>query len=79
MGGVDLRQGHAAAKSRLWWAAEEAKKKLSSEPFVKIREEALAVKGGKPLHLEVEISRDDYEAMIRPMIGILDFRPMANT
>src|SRR5712692_7124063 len=66
--GVDLRQGHAAAKARLWWAAEEAKKKLSSEPFVKIREEALAVEGGKPLHLEVEISRDEYENMIRPLV-----------
>src|SRR5580692_5281362 len=27
--GIDHRQGHAAAKARLWWAAEEAKKKLS--------------------------------------------------
>src|SRR5712691_5010211 len=66
--GVNLREGHAAAKARLWWAAEEAKKKLSSEPFVKIREEALAVEGGKPLHLEVEISRHDYENMIRPLV-----------
>jgi molecular chaperone DnaK len=66
--GVDLRQGHAAAKARLWWAAEEAKKKLSSEPFVKIREEALAFEGGKPLHLEMEISRGEYEALIRPLV-----------
>src|SRR5436309_14584930 len=47
--GVDLREGHAAAKARLWWAAEEAKKTLSSEHYVKIREEALAVEGGRPL------------------------------
>ena len=66
--GIDLRQGHPAAKARLWWAAEEAKKKLSDEPYVKIREEALAVKNGKPLHLEVEISRDEYEALIRPLV-----------
>ena len=32
--GVDVRQGHPAAKARLWWAAEEAKKKLSFEPYV---------------------------------------------
>src|SRR3989442_1231369 len=64
--GIDLRNGHAPAKARLWWAAEEAKKKLSFEPYVKIREEALAIEGGRPLHLEVEISRDEYEALIRP-------------
>lgn len=66
--GVDVRQGHPAAKARLWWAAEEAKKKLSFEPYVKIREEALVTKLFRPLHLEVEISREEYEAMIRPLV-----------
>jgi len=66
--GVDVRQGYPAAKARLWWAAEEAKKKLSFEPYVKIREEALVTKLFRPLHLEVEISRDEYEAMIRPLV-----------
>jgi molecular chaperone DnaK (HSP70) len=66
--GVDLRQGHTAAKARLWWAAEEAKIKLSAEQYVKIREEALIVERGKPLHLEMEISREEYEAMIRPLV-----------
>jgi len=66
--GIDVRQGHPAAKARLWWAAEEAKKKLSFEPYVKIREEALVTKLFRPLHLEVEISRDEYEAMIRPLV-----------
>jgi molecular chaperone DnaK (HSP70) len=66
--GVDVRQGHPAAKARLWWAAEVAKKKLSQEPYVTIREEALVMKSGKPLHLETEISRFDYEALIRPLV-----------
>jgi len=66
--GVDVRQGNPAAKARLWWAAEEAKKKLSFEPYVKIREEALVTRLFRPLHLEVEISRDEYEAMIRPLV-----------
>ena len=66
--GVDVRQGHPAAKARLWWAAEEAKKKLSFEPYVKIREEALVTKLFRPLHLEVEISREEYEAMIRHLV-----------
>ena len=66
--GVNVREGNPAAKARLWWAAEEAKKKLSFEPYVKIREEALVTKLYRPLHLEVEISREEYEAMIRPLV-----------
>jgi len=66
--GIDVRQGHTAAKARLWWAAEEAKKKLSQEPYVVIREEALVTRAGKPLHLETEISRMDYQSLIRPMV-----------
>jgi molecular chaperone DnaK len=65
---IDVRQGHAEAKARLWWAAEEAKKKLSQEPYAAIREEALVTREGKPLHLEVEISRADYESLIRPLV-----------
>ena len=66
--GIDLRNGYPAAKARLWWAAEEAKKKLSQEPFVRIREESLVERNGKPQHLEMEISRTEYEALIRPMV-----------
>src|ERR1700723_1335046 len=66
--GVDVRKDYPAAKARLWWAAEEAKKKLSFEPYVKIREEALVTRLFRPLHLEVEISRDEYEGMIRPLV-----------
>ena len=65
---IDLRRGHPAAHARLWWAAEEAKKKLSFEPYVRVREEALLIENGKPLHLDLEISRDEYEEMIRPLI-----------
>jgi molecular chaperone DnaK (HSP70) len=65
---IDLRHGHAAAHSRLWWAAEEAKKKLSFEPYVRVREEALVVDSGKPLHLDLELSRIEYEEMIRPLV-----------
>ena len=65
---IDVRQGHAEAKARLWWAAEEAKKKLSQEPYAAIREEALVTREGKPLHLEMEISRNEYESLIRPLV-----------
>ncbi len=65
---IDLRHGYPAAKARLWWAAEEAKKRLSTEPFFIVREEALIEAGGRPRHLEMEISRHDYEEMIRPLV-----------
>jgi molecular chaperone DnaK (HSP70) len=66
--GVDLNDDHRVALSRLWRAAEETKKKLSFEPFVKLREEALVDIDGKPLHLETEISREEYERMIGPLV-----------
>jgi molecular chaperone DnaK len=66
--GIDLRHGHASAHARLWWAAEEAKKKLSFEPYTRVREEALVIDNGKPLHLDLELSRSEYEEMIRPLI-----------
>jgi molecular chaperone DnaK (HSP70) len=67
--GIDVRQaGWPAAKARLWWAAEEAKKKLSFEPYVKVREEAVVMQSGKPLHLEMEIARERYEELIRSLV-----------
>src|ERR1700723_1074279 len=76
--GIDLRSGHPVARARVWWAAEEAKRRLSFEPEVQIREEALATVDGKPLHLEIEITREQYEDMIRPLLDqTLDHMPKA--
>jgi len=66
--GVDLRDGHPVAYSRIWWAAEEAKKQLSAQPFTFVREEALVTIDGVPLHLERELSREEYENLIRPLV-----------
>jgi molecular chaperone DnaK len=66
--GTGAIRNHTEAKARLWWAAEEAKKKLSLEPYAAIREEALITRAGKPLHLEMEISRSDYESLIFPLV-----------
>jgi len=49
---------------RLKVAMEQAKRRLSDEPFVTVREEYL---DGRH-HLELEITREDYEAMILPLI-----------
>ena len=65
---IDLRDQNPGAYARLWWAAEEAKKQLSFEPYSTIREESLIVVDGRPLHLEAEISRAQYEGMIRPLL-----------
>jgi molecular chaperone DnaK (HSP70) len=64
--GIDPRR-QTAARARLWWAAEEAKKTLSFEPYARIREASLMVADGTPLHLDLEVSREEYEAMIRPL------------
>ncbi len=67
--GIDLRDLTPLSYARLRWAAEETKKTLSSEPYTRLREEALATTpDGKSLHLDLELSRQDYEAMIRPLV-----------
>jgi molecular chaperone DnaK (HSP70) len=66
--GVQLNPEDRAARARLWWAAEAAKKQLSFEPYAQVREEALVIRNGKPLHLEIELSRDEYEEMILPLV-----------
>ncbi len=66
--GVALGAEHRAARARLWWAAEAAKRTLSFEPYARIREENLLTVNGKPLHLELELGRDEYEELIRPLV-----------
>lgn len=67
--GIDLRDRNPVSYARLRWAAEEAKKSLSSEQYTRVREEALATASdGKSLHLDLELSRQEYEAMIRPLV-----------
>ena len=71
-GGPDVRADRRAM-SRLLRAAEEAKKRLSFEPYANIREEHLAERNGVPVHLDLEVSRTEYEQLIRHLIeGTLD-------
>jgi molecular chaperone DnaK len=67
-------QGHdpsdqRTAMARLTRAAEAAKIALSDAPFALIQEEYLLEHAGMPVHLSLELSRDDYEAMIAPYIS----------
>ncbi|MCU1238826.1 MAG: Heat shock protein 70, partial [Candidatus Solibacter sp.] len=66
--GIELGEADGAARARLWWAAEMAKKQLSFEPYARVREESLVMRHGKPYHLDVEVSRTEYEEMIRPLV-----------
>jgi molecular chaperone DnaK (HSP70) len=66
--GVDARLS-ATAMARLQRAAESAKIALSDSPFATFMEEYLLEHQGVPVHLSLEISRDDYEAMIEPYIA----------
>lgn len=65
--GVDLR-GIPVAKSRMLQAVELAKQRLSFDGVVTIREEFIAEKDGRPLSLECEIHRHEYESLITPLL-----------
>jgi molecular chaperone DnaK len=66
-GGPDVR-GDRRAMSRLLHAAEEAKKRLSFEPYARLREEHLAARDGVPVHLDLEVSREEYERLIHHLV-----------
>jgi molecular chaperone DnaK (HSP70) len=65
--GVDVSE-KPAALARILRSAEAAKKQLSDHPYVHIEEEYIAEAEGKPVHLSLELSREEYEAMIAPFI-----------
>src|SRR5713226_6346315 len=65
--GVDLR-ANLVSRARVLRAVEEAKKHLSFHPFARLEEEFIAEKEGSALHLNLEISRVEYEGLIRPLL-----------
>jgi molecular chaperone DnaK len=65
--GIDPR-GDRRALARLMRAAEDAKITLSSQPFTRVREEYLLTEEGRPLHLDVELSRVEFEALISDLV-----------
>ena len=70
-GSASLRKNRAV-QARLLHAAEAAKRRLSSEPFVAIEEDNLALVSGKPVHLTYELARIDFEAdILDPLQGSL--------
>ncbi len=65
--GIDLRAS-LVARARLLRAVEAAKRHLSFHPFARLEEEFIAEKDGQALHLSLEVGREHYEEMIRPLL-----------
>ncbi len=65
--GLDPRDDRKAL-ARLARAAEQAKIALSSQPFARLREEYLMEKNRRPLHLDVEIERHEFEDLIKDLL-----------
>ena len=64
---LDLR-ANLVARSRVLRAVESAKRHLSYHPFARIEEEFIAEKDGQALHLNMELSREEYETLIQPLL-----------
>src|SRR3954451_20392693 len=65
--GIDLR-ANLVSKARVLRAVEAAKRHLSYHPFARLEEEFIAEKDGQALHLNMEISRAEYEGLIQPLL-----------
>jgi molecular chaperone DnaK len=65
--GVDPRED-ARAMARLRRLAEETKIRLSEDTEVHVREEFLTQAQGRPIHLELEVRRRTFEALIEPLL-----------
>ncbi len=65
--GIDLR-ANLVPRSRVLRAVEAAKRHLSYHPFARIEEEFIAEKDGQALHLNMELTREEYETLIQPLL-----------
>jgi len=65
--GVDVAD-QPRAMARILRASEAAKRHLSDHPYARIEEEYLTERDGQPIHLSMELARDEYEQMIAPYV-----------
>jgi molecular chaperone DnaK len=66
--GFDARDGGPALRTRLCEIAEKVKIRLSDESVLRVAEVGLHHHDGKPLNLDLEINRREYEAMISDLV-----------
>lgn len=67
--GYDFSGSGKALHVRLREIAEKSKIALSDNPYVQVKEVAVASLNGEPVNLDIEISRKEYEDMIKYLVG----------
>ncbi len=67
-GGKSLRSDRAT-QARLRYAAEEAKKRLSTGPYTSVEEDNLGMALRKPVNLSCELTRHDFEQDIERLLA----------
>lgn len=55
-------------RARMLRAVEEVRRTLSMAPFARIREDAVAEVDGVPVHVDLEISQEEFEECARPIL-----------
>ncbi|MEW6185052.1 MAG: Hsp70 family protein, partial [Thermodesulfobacteriota bacterium] len=66
--GLDLSAHQRSVSVRLKEIAEKTKIALSDQPYAPVKEVAVATVSGKPVNLDLEVQRSEYEEMIRDYI-----------
>jgi molecular chaperone DnaK len=71
IGDGDLRRKirmEPRARARMLRAVEEVRRELSTAPFARIREDAVAEVDGVPVHVDLEVTREEFEECARPIL-----------
>jgi len=66
--GLDCFPNQGAVSVRLKDIAEKTKIALSDQPYVQVKEVAIALIDGKPVNLDFEVKRSEYEEMIQDYV-----------
>lgn len=66
--GLESIEEDVRLRVRLLDIAERAKIALSDRPYVKVQEAAVAMVGGRPLNLDIELSRDTFQSLTEDLI-----------
>ncbi|MBF0515664.1 MAG: Hsp70 family protein [Nitrospirae bacterium] len=67
--GMDFSADNRALHVRLKEIAEKTKIILSDNPYTTVKEASIVTIDGEPVNLDIEVTRDDYEDMIRDLVN----------
>ncbi len=71
IGNDDLRRRirmEPRVRARMLRAVEDVRRELSAAPFARIREDAVAEVDGVPVHVDLEVTREEFEECARPIL-----------